>query len=60
MFRILAAFPGKLNFKEIQRYFAALPLRFNCHITIHVHGFIIYIKIYFHILGEKNEGRNII
>ena len=53
MFRILAAFPGKLNFKEIQKFFAALPCYFIVIFTIQVYDFVIYIKIYLHTMREK-------
>ena len=56
MFRNLAAFPGKLNFKEIQKFFAAPPCHFIVIFTIRVYDFIIYIKIYFHTLGEKMKA----
>ena len=53
MFRILAACPGKLNFKEMQKFFAALPCYFIVVFTIQVCDFVIYIKIYFHTMREK-------
>lgn len=56
MFRNLAAFPGKLNFKEMQKFFAALPCHFIVIFTIWVYDFIIYVKIYFHNLGEKMKA----